>query len=89
MVIEGEVTADWEIRVTLILIDKRGEHHEMPAIVDTGFTGFLTLPPEIITALDLTGDISGRVVLGDGSEQDLRRFQVRVWWQGKEVTIMA
>jgi predicted aspartyl protease len=37
------------------------------AVIDTGFSGFLTLPPRIIAALDLTWKGRDVATLGDGT----------------------
>lgn len=38
------------------------------AIVDTGFNGWLSVPPDSIARLNLTWKRRGRAILGDGSE---------------------
>ena len=37
------------------------------AVIDTGFSGFLTLPPNVIAALDLTWKGRDVATLGDGT----------------------
>ncbi len=44
--ITGNVNSDREPIIEIILHDVNGQEHKRPAVVDTGFTGWLTLPPE-------------------------------------------
>ena len=39
----------------------RGLQHEIEAVVDSGYTGWLTLPPTVIAALNCAGKRSGAV----------------------------
>ncbi|WP_197484929.1 clan AA aspartic protease [Phormidesmis priestleyi] len=61
------------------------------AIIDTGFTGDLTLPRNIIDQLGFTLRGFQRVILGDGSLQYFEMFVGVVIWDGKmrEVEINA
>ena len=49
--ITGIVSADYEPIIRLTLQDSNGQEHEREAVVDTGFTGWLTLPPNVIAGL--------------------------------------
>ena len=46
--IEGVVNANLEAVVTLSLQDPSGRTREVEAVVDTGFNGYLTLPPMLM-----------------------------------------
>jgi clan AA aspartic protease len=46
----------------------QGREQEIEAIVDTGFTGALLLPPTVVNRLDLPFRRRGRALLADGSE---------------------
>ncbi|WP_219898691.1 clan AA aspartic protease [Phormidesmis priestleyi] len=61
------------------------------AIIDTGFTGDLTLPRDVIDQLGFTLRGFQRVILGDGSLQYFEMFVGVVIWDGKmrEVEINA
>ncbi len=56
-------------------------------MVNTGYTGTLTLPPDMIAALGLTWHRAGRAVLADGSESRFNVFKGVVLWDGQTVTI--
>ena len=51
--IAGTVNAAREARIPLTLRAPLGTTHEIDALIDTGFDGFLTLPPSVIVALGL------------------------------------
>lgn len=51
--IKGQVNALYEAVVPVRLQDARGAIHEFEAVLDTGFNGTLTLPPDLITTLQL------------------------------------
>ena len=69
--------------VRLALRGPSGLTREVDAVVDTGFTGFLTLPPAIVTALDLRRADVQVVVLADGSRATLTAHAVEVSWDGR------
>ena len=59
------------------------------AVVDTGFYGFLALPPEIIRALGLPdkGDIE--IVLADGTWRTIPIYDIAVLWNGQTLDGIA
>jgi predicted aspartyl protease len=50
-----------EALIRLMILGFRGCQQEIEAVVDSSFTGWLTLPPTIIAALNLPGKPSGAV----------------------------
>jgi clan AA aspartic protease len=57
------------------------------AVIDTGFSGFLTLPSSIIAVLDLTWKGRDIATLGDGSYCIFDVYIARVIWDGEYRTI--
>jgi clan AA aspartic protease len=53
------------------------------ALIDTGFTGFLSLPLTTIEALDLPWIFRDVATLGDGSEVIFEMYRATVIWDGK------
>ena len=51
--ISGSVSADQQALVTVEIIDGSGSPQPLEVVLDTGFTGYLTLPSESIEQLDL------------------------------------
>lgn len=64
-------------------------HYEVDAIIDTGFNGFLTLPPALVTALGLTRLSRGRALLANGSEELFDIYGVTVLWDGQQRYVEA
>jgi len=52
-VLTGTVNAHNELVIGLPVQDGAGQAHHMEAILDTGFTGSLTLPSSLVARLDL------------------------------------
>ena len=53
------------------------------AVIDTGFSGFLTLPPSVIAALDLTWKGRDVATLGDGTSCIFDVYIATVIWDGQ------
>jgi clan AA aspartic protease len=61
----------------------RGRRQEIEAVVDSGFTGWLTLPPAVIAALNLSWRSFGSGTLADGSVSLFDVYQAKVEWDGR------
>lgn len=61
----------------------RGRPQEIEAVVDTGYTGWLTLPPTTIAALNLRWRTFGRGILADGSVSAFDVYQAKNGWDGR------
>lgn len=89
MAIVGAVAADGsEARIPLTVLGDPGGAREphaerFEAVIDTGFTGHLTLPPGEVLRLGLTPLGSRYVTLADGSEAPLDVFRATVVWDGR------
>jgi clan AA aspartic protease len=81
-VIVGSVNASREAIVGLTVHGPR-VREGIEAVVDTGFSGFLTLPPPLIAALGLPFRRRGRAVLADGSESLFDVYEAAVIWDGQ------
>ena len=81
--IAGYVNAYREAIIRLVVSGPLGRSQEIDAVVDTGFTGFLTLPLSIIANLELPFRRRGRAVLADGSESLFDIYEARVLWDGQ------
>jgi clan AA aspartic protease len=57
------------------------------AVIDTGFTSFLSLPLSIITELDLPWNFRDLGTLGDGSEVVFEIYKAVVIWDGHNQVI--
>jgi predicted aspartyl protease len=52
--ITGNVNTNREALITLTVLGKNQQFQKIIAVVDTGYTGFLTLPSSVIKTLELT-----------------------------------
>ena len=81
--IEGTVNAHLEAVVTLQLAGAAGQAREIDAVIDTGFDGFLVLPPTLVADLGLTIVGDGEAILADGSEAAFDVYGVSLLWDGQ------
>jgi clan AA aspartic protease len=87
--ITGTVNTDYEAIIRLFVQGPVGPAHEVDAIIDTGFNGFLTLPPALVTALGLMRRSRGRALLANGSEELFDIYGVTVLWDGQQRYVEA
>ena len=81
--IEGFVNANLEAVVTLHVQDQAGRTREVDAVIDTGFNGYLALPPTLVAGLGLPVVGDGEAILADGSEAVFDVYGVTLWWNGQ------
>ena len=87
--IYGTVNADREAVLRLQVSGLPGQSKEIEAVVDTGFTGFLTLPFSVIAALGLTRISRGRAILANGTEEVFDIYEAQIDWDGQSRIIEA
>jgi clan AA aspartic protease len=78
----GAVNASDEAVMPLEVRNSSGERETLAAVVDTGFTGFLTLPRAVVDLLSLPLLGSTPATLADGSTATLEVCEVMVVWHG-------
>ena len=81
--IEGFVNANHEAVMTIPLLGPGGQMREVAAVIDTGFNGYLTLPPTLVADLGLSVVGDGEAVMADGSEAAFDVYGVTVVWEGQ------
>lgn len=81
--ITGVVTSDHQVLIHLKVRSATGQDQDIEAIVDTGFDGWLSLPPSLIAALGLDWRQRGRAFLADGSECVFDIYDGEVIWDGE------
>ena len=87
--IEGTVNTAYEAVVSLPLRGPAGQARDVDAVVDIGFTRFLTLPQTMVAELGLGYRGVNRVILADGSETTLEVYGVTVLWDGQPRVVVA
>jgi clan AA aspartic protease len=81
--IYGVVNLRREATLSLVVGNSNGQRQVIDTVVDTGFSGFLSLPSSIITSLGLPWSASDIVTLGDGSETLFDLYTATVIWDGQ------
>jgi clan AA aspartic protease len=81
--IYGVVNLRREATLPLVVGNTNGQQQVIDTVIDTGFSGFLSLPSAIITALNLSWIASDTVTLGDGSETLFDIYTATVIWDGQ------
>jgi clan AA aspartic protease len=79
---QGYVNKNYEATI-LVVIRNSAKLKSINAVIDTGFTGFLSLPSDIIAELDLPWSYRDRGTLGDGSEVLFDIYDAVAIWDGK------
>jgi predicted aspartyl protease len=73
----------------LLFLDSEEQTTEEEAVLDTGFTDFLTLPLVLIATLRLTFRESVEFVLGDSSPVQFYTYVATVLWDGETKNILV
>lgn len=89
--IRGTVTPDREIVVPIAIFGSDGASRTVDAVIDTGFTGLLTLPEDLILELGLSYSGRTSAKLADASRVVLRRYDATIDWFGtqRDVAVLA
>lgn len=82
MIDRGAVSSGREAILPLRVRGPAGDERQVPFVVDTGFTGKLTLSMDIIEALNLSRRAAGRAFLADGSMRRFESFNAEIYWGG-------
>ena len=85
--IRGTVSTRHEGIVPLRVRGPTGAECDVDAVIDTGFTGFLTLPPAVISALNLPFRAPASIRLGDGTVGQFDVYDAEVEWDGAWLAI--
>ncbi len=78
----GMINDSREAVLTVQVQGPGGQEVQFEAIIDTGYNGTLSLPPEVIASLAPPARGSRYVILGDGSEVLLNIYRAMVIWDG-------
>ena len=79
---QGYVNQAYEAIIPIVI--KQGKKlKSVNAVIDTGFTGFLSIPSNMIAELELPWSYRDRATLGDGSETLFDVHDASVIWDGQ------
>ena len=81
--ITGVVTADRDAVLQLLVRGPTGNECFIDALIDTGFDGGLSLPPDGISSLRLTWRRRGRALVADGRESLFDIYEGELYWDGR------
>lgn len=87
--IRGGVNTRLEAIVRLRIQGPTGSVADVDAVIDTGFTSSLTLPPAVAAALGLARQSGGSAVLADGSVRPFDVYAAEVDWDGRWRPVLA
>ncbi|MHB1423278.1 MAG: clan AA aspartic protease [Gemmataceae bacterium] len=87
--IRGIVKADREATVRLLVRGPAGQQRRIEAVIDTGFNGWLSLPPTLVSFLRLPWRQRGSALLADGSEKLFDIYERTVVWDRRRRRIQV
>ncbi|MDE2747244.1 MAG: clan AA aspartic protease [Chloroflexota bacterium] len=85
--IVGAVNERMEAILSLDVSGPDGRQRSVTALIDTGYSGFLTLPPDLIQTLELPRLGRGAAMLADGTEVGFDVYSGVTDWDGRQRTI--
>jgi len=87
--ISGRVSPELDPQFTIEFGNGKGSFQSIEVVVDTGFSGELALPPELIRSfgLEYIDDVS--VALADQQARPVRAYEGVVSWQGRSRDVMV
>lgn len=85
----GKVNSSLEAVIRIWIRGPEGQALEAEAIIDTGFSGFLSLPQRLVARLGLS--FQGRIhgILADGTEGTYQIYEAIVLWHGQPQAIIV
>jgi clan AA aspartic protease len=87
--IAGEVNSRHEMVIALPVRDTTGREHEIEALLDSGFTGSLTLPPSRIKSMGLSWRSRSSAILANGNIEEFDIYVATVIWDGNARQILV
>ncbi len=79
----GSVSQDQQALVTIDILNDEGHPQSVETILDTGFTGYLTLPTESILQLGLLSVGQRAFELANGELFEFEAYLAEVAWHGR------
>lgn len=85
----GSINVDLEATIQLRVRGPAGREDDIEAAIDTGFNGFLTLPPMLVQSLGLVRIGRGRAVMASGRRELFSIYEVAVFWDNQWRSVEA
>ena len=87
--ITGLVRGGREATIRVRVRGAGGQERDVETVIDTGFTGSVTLPLSLITSLGLPRAGWGKAILADGSRIAFDLYEAMVIWDGQPRRVFA
>ena len=87
--ISGRVDALRQARVQLEVQRSDERFETIDTVIDTGFDGHLTLPPDVIGGLSLEIDMPADVVLATGLRERVNTWRAYVLWHDRLRSVLV
>jgi len=80
--VTGTVNARYEMMIKLPVRNSAGQQQEIEAVLDSGFTGSLTLPLSLIASLGLPWRSRSNAILANGHVEQIDIHAGTIVWDG-------
>lgn len=80
---QGIVNENYEATIQLVVGNTEAQRQVIDAVIDTGFTGFLTLPLSMLSSLNMRAYRREQGILGDGSICIFDVYRGLINWDGE------
>ncbi|MDE2823047.1 MAG: clan AA aspartic protease [Chloroflexota bacterium] len=87
--ITGRVSSDQQALIAIDIMDGEGQPRSQEVVLDTGFTGYLTLPSESIRELGLPSVGQRTFELANGELFDFQVYIGSVSWHGRQSDVLV
>ena len=87
--IQGHVNPAYEAVIMLTLRSHTGSEREIEVVIDTGYNGFLSLPPTLVEDLELPLVGPSEAMLANGLVETFNVHDATVLWDGMPRDIEA
>ena len=85
----GRVNARLEAKLQLKVLGPTGAKIDVDAIIDTGFTGSLSMPIAAVAKLGLVKRSGGAALLADGSACNFDAYAAELEWSGTKRSVVV
>ena len=87
--ISGQINSNIEAVISVPIRDDDGQICTCQAVIDTGFSGYLTLPLSLVSTLQLPIIETRAFTLGDNQRVDFDLYSAIIVWDGDVREILA
>ena len=87
--IRGRVSGNQQALIAIDIMDGEGRPRSLEIVLDTGFTGYLTLPSESIRQLGLPSVGQRTFELANGELFDFQVYIGSVSWHGRPIDVLV